>query len=74
MCPMPVRDDNLAIPWPQVCLGRNSQTAAHYGVYGVPMYYVIGPDGKIIARNLQGNAMSWAVEKALKTLPAKDPE
>ncbi|MHC4153692.1 MAG: M56 family metallopeptidase [Planctomycetota bacterium] len=40
--------------------------AADYGVQRWPSVILIGPDGKIIARNLKGNAMSWAVEKALK--------
>ena len=38
---------------------------AAYGVKRRPSVILIGPDGKILARNLQGNAMSWAVEKAL---------
>jgi peroxiredoxin len=42
------------------------QLATAYGVQRWPSVILIGPDGKIIARNLKGNAMSWAVEKALK--------
>jgi len=50
------------------------QLTRAYGVRRRPSVILIGPDGKIIARNLKGNAMSWAIEKALKTLPAKNPE
>jgi thiol-disulfide isomerase/thioredoxin len=55
-----------AIPWPQICIGRYSQTAADYGVFGVPMYYVIGPDGRIIfSDHERGDAIEAAVDKAL---------
>jgi len=54
------------IPWPQVCIGRNSQTAADYGVYGVPMYYVIGPDGTIaFSDHDKGGTIEAAVDRAL---------
>jgi beta-lactamase regulating signal transducer with metallopeptidase domain len=43
---------------------------AAYGVRRRPSVILVGPNGKILARNLQGNAMSWAVEKALKSLTA----
>ena len=50
------------------------QLTRAYGVQRRPSVILIGAEGKILARNLQGNATSWAVEKALKTLPAGGPE
>ena len=38
---------------------------ADYGVRGIPAYVLIGPDGKIVERNLQGAAIQDAVAKAL---------
>jgi hypothetical protein len=56
-----------AIPWPQICIGRNSQTAVDYGVYGVPMYYVIGPDGRIVYSDHddKGDSIEAAVARVL---------
>jgi len=55
-----------AIPWPQICIGRYSQTAADYGVHGVPMYYVIGPDGRIVfSDHDNGGTIEAAVDRAL---------
>jgi hypothetical protein len=36
-----------------------------YGVEGIPSIFLIGPDGKIIARDLRGEEISLAVGKAL---------
>jgi beta-lactamase regulating signal transducer with metallopeptidase domain/thiol-disulfide isomerase/thioredoxin/protocatechuate 3,4-dioxygenase beta subunit/Leucine-rich repeat (LRR) protein len=64
-----------AIPWPQICISRNSQTAVDYGVASVPIYYVIGPDGRIAFSDHddKGDTIEAAVERALlgKTLPAE---
>jgi len=55
-----------AIPWPQICIGRNSQTAVDYGVHGVPMYYVIGPDGRIaFTDHDNGDTIEAAVNRVL---------
>ncbi len=57
-----------AVPWPQICIGRDSQTAADYGVYGVPMYYVIGPDGRIVFSDHDGgDTIEAAVDRILGT-------
>ncbi len=42
-----------------------SDLASKYGVQRWPSMILIGPDGKVIARNLKGKAIKWAVEKAL---------
>ncbi|MHC4526296.1 MAG: HEAT repeat domain-containing protein [Planctomycetota bacterium] len=54
-----------AVPWPQVCIGLHSQVAADYGVYGLPMYFVVGPDGKIVADDNAGN-LEAVIDAALK--------
>ena len=40
--------EQFALPWPQIRLGSGSEVAANYGVGGVPAYFVIGPDGKVL--------------------------
>jgi peroxiredoxin len=55
------------IKWIQGFLGRGSDTTVtpSYGVEGIPSIFLIGPDGKIIARELRGEAIKEAVTKAL---------
>jgi hypothetical protein len=36
-----------------------------YGVQGIPTIFLIGPDGKILARDLRGEDIKRAVEEAL---------
>jgi peroxiredoxin/protocatechuate 3,4-dioxygenase beta subunit len=44
-----------------------------YGVEGIPSIFLIGPDGKIVAANLRGDAIKAAVERALaRSDTAKD--
>jgi peroxiredoxin len=45
------------------------QLRAAYGVRRRPSVILIGPDGKILARNLKGKATKWAVEKAFSSSP-----
>jgi len=53
--------------WPQGFLGDWSKAKLpnEYGVRGIPAIFLIGPDGKIIAKDLRGPAILSAVEKAL---------
>jgi thiol-disulfide isomerase/thioredoxin len=37
-----------------------------YGVTGIPSIWLIGPDGKVIAKDLRGDDIETAVETALK--------
>jgi hypothetical protein len=55
------------LPWTQGYIGPMSKTmvAAAYGVTSVPSVVLIGPDGKIIARNLSGAQIKAAVTNAL---------
>ncbi len=70
-------DDNPAAPmdfarkndikWIQGFLGKwsDSKVTPMYGVEGIPSIFLIGPDGKIIARELRGDGIADAVGKAL---------
>lgn len=43
----------------------SNEAALKYGVTGIPQNYLIGPDGKIIAKNLRGEALHQMLEKLL---------
>lgn len=45
--------------------GKTETTARDYGVMGIPSIWLIGPDGKIIARDLRGKSLREAVDAAL---------
>jgi peroxiredoxin len=53
--------------WTQGFLGDWSEAKlpAAYGVRGIPATFLIGPDGKLIAKDLRGEALGKAVAKAL---------
>jgi protocatechuate 3,4-dioxygenase beta subunit/thiol-disulfide isomerase/thioredoxin len=59
------------IAWKQAYLGEWSLATVpnDYAVRGIPSIWLIGPDGNIIAKNLRGNGIRAAVEKALGGLP-----
>ncbi|MFK7790446.1 MAG: TlpA family protein disulfide reductase [Phycisphaeraceae bacterium] len=46
--------------------GTTETTARDYGVIGIPSIWLIGPDGKIIARDLMGKPLREAVRRALE--------
>lgn len=54
--------------WPQYFDGQGWQTklAGVYGVNSIPATYLLDGEGKIIAKNLRGEALEEAVAKALK--------
>jgi thiol-disulfide isomerase/thioredoxin len=56
-----------AIQWLEGFLGNWAQAAVAklYGVEGIPAIFLIGPDGKIVARDLRGEEIQAAVKKAL---------
>jgi peroxiredoxin/protocatechuate 3,4-dioxygenase beta subunit len=61
--------------WTMGFLGdwSKAELPGKYGVEGIPSIFLIGPDGKIIAANLRGDAIKSAVERALsKSDTAKD--
>jgi peroxiredoxin len=58
------------LKWHQGFLGSPSQTKlpAAYGLRGIPSIFLIGPDGKVLAKGLRGPAIKQAVAKALGDL------
>jgi len=53
--------------WPQYFDGKGwgNQLAAKYGVQAIPFALLIGPDGKIIGKELRGEELEDAVAKAV---------
>jgi thiol-disulfide isomerase/thioredoxin len=53
--------------WHQGFLGDFSEAKlpAEYGVRGIPSTWLIGPDGKVIAKDLRGDSIKDAIAKAL---------
>lgn len=62
-----IKADGLA--WTQVSdlQGWKNSVAAQYGVKGIPQNFLVGPDGKIVAKNLRGEGL----HKKLKELLSK---
>jgi thiol-disulfide isomerase/thioredoxin len=59
---------NEHLGWIQGFLGdwSNATVPANYGVRGIPSIWLIGPDGKVVAKDLRGSAIKTAVDEALK--------
>ena len=57
----------LPITWPIIYAGgrENSPTEA-YGIMGIPQIMLIGADGKIIERNLRGEAIELAIRQVIE--------
>ena len=55
--------------WPQYCDGKGweSKLATTYGITSIPATYLLGRDGKIIGKDLRGDALEAAVKAALGT-------
>ena len=51
--------------WPQAWLGPDSPIAAAYGATAIPATFLIGPDGRIVDRNLCAGGLKAAVGRAL---------
>ena len=60
-----LQQNNLT--WPQILLkdGWLSPVAKAYDVAGVPSVWLIGPDGKIVVKNLRGEAILSTVKSVL---------
>lgn len=58
--------DELELPW-HVMMGDEAlkQPTDLYGIFGIPHIMLIGPDGTILSRGLQGDALTAAVDEAL---------
>jgi len=61
-----IRNDNLT--WTHVSDLKywQSEAAQKYGVQGIPATFLLDKDGKIIARNLRGEALEKKLEEVLK--------
>jgi peroxiredoxin len=59
------------IPWAQVHAegAVAGPIAKRYGAFSIPRIYLIGPDGKVVARDLRGEKIKQAVAKALGASP-----
>jgi peroxiredoxin len=57
-----------ALPWKQVCdlKADASEVAKAYGVRGIPVNFLIDPEGRIVARDLRGEALETELQKHLK--------
>lgn len=55
------------MPWTQVSelKGFSSKAAVDYGVNAIPANFLIGPDGKIVARNLRGDQLEKKLAQIL---------
>jgi peroxiredoxin len=51
--------------WHQGFIGRRSQVQSDYCVSGIPSVFLIGPDGKVAAKDLQDQAIVAELERAL---------
>ncbi len=58
--------------WRQVCDGKGwkAELARTYRVTGIPDTFLIGPDGRILARGLRGDSLGRALAKHLGGKPA----
>ncbi|MCF0054963.1 peroxiredoxin [Dyadobacter sp. CY356] len=45
------------LPWPQILSDKTNKLMETYDVQGFPFNLIIGPDGKIVARNLHNDAL-----------------
>ena len=55
------------IDWPQIYDGPDGPIGALYRIDGIPMTYVIDPEGRIVARGLRGEALLDAVAGETET-------
>ncbi len=52
------------ITWPNI-IGAGDEVVNQYGITGVPTILLIGPDGTILSRGLQGDELVAEVQKAI---------
>jgi beta-lactamase regulating signal transducer with metallopeptidase domain/peroxiredoxin/Leucine-rich repeat (LRR) protein len=58
--------DAQKLNWPQARLGTDSEVAADYGVSGVPAFFVIGPDGKVVYTGGEWEKIKAAALRAMR--------
>lgn len=61
-----IKKDSLT--WPQVSDLKlwNSAAVAHFGISGIPANYLVDPSGKIIAKDLRGQALWVKLDELLE--------
>ena len=60
---------DLQVTWPQI-LNKNEPTEL-YGISGIPQVMLFDPTGKIIQRDLRGEAIDQLLDSILKTTDGK---
>jgi peroxiredoxin len=63
---------SLGSPWSQAFIGPDSPIADAYAATAIPATFLIGPDGKILAKDLRGEKIKTTVAEALKRYRAAD--
>lgn len=58
--------DNLTWPHVSDLKGWANEVAAQFKITSIPQNFLVGPDGKIIAKNLRGPALERKLEQLLK--------
>jgi len=60
--------DREKIPWPQIYCGEvpGLDLPLTWGVDGIPAIFLIGPDGRLLAQHLRGEAIAIAVRQVLR--------
>ncbi|MGI4865213.1 MAG: redoxin domain-containing protein [Janthinobacterium lividum] len=60
-----IQDDHLT--WPQVSdlKGFNTEVAQQYAINSIPQNYLLDPQGRIVAKNLRGDALSQKLAQVL---------
>lgn len=61
------------LPWPQIINAQSIPTDI-YGISGIPHIMLIAPDGTILSRGLQGEALVSAVEQAVAKYAGSKPD
>ncbi len=56
----------LKLSWSQGLAGSDAPVVSSYGATAIPATFLIGPDGKILARDLRGEKTIEAIARALK--------
>lgn len=61
-----IKMDNLTWPHVSDLQGWSNAVAAQFKITSIPQNFLIGPDGKILAKNLRGAALEKKLEQLLK--------
>lgn len=61
--------------WPQIWAdgGDKSDLAKLYNVSGIPATFLIGPDGKVVAKDLRGDKLLASVRKQVEAIKTPAP-